>query len=413
MMEWVFDDPSRFRTMTSCPDTVIADDLSYVAGRFPTPNLFWYWQKDGLLSAHGLDDRPSRYCYNIGTWIGPDYWAGFDGNEWGFKNLFELIPDVVLDDARRMRALLIVDSLNEAFQTDDLFRFWHQSCERYNLPPRCIAYLTSNELEKPAYMSWADRNGIKDTINVIGFAHLEYSQNACLTTTYPMLTWDDHLKHKNNNRRMRDFNCLNRVSRWHREYLILRMIESDLHVNALISQNKINLDGWLNAGIEQSVIDKARPILPLIADDPDFDHNKAMHINLDIYLNSWISVVTETNAEDNPDCLFISEKIWKPIYALHPFMVLGNQGTLASLHEMGYKTFDGILDESYDHRPFNQRVTTIIGNLHRLKVIKDKIGWLEQCREICLHNRENFIKRRFFDSQACRDILSAYDGLSK
>lgn len=411
MMEWVFDDPSKFRTMTACPDTIVADDMSYVAGRFPTPNLFWYWKMDGLLSAHGLDDRPSRYCYNIGTWVGPEYWAGFEGNEWGFKNFFEFVPKVVLEDARAGKALLIVDSLNEGFQDDGLFRFWHQSCERYEIPPRSIAYLTSNQKEKEAYLSWANANHVIDTINVIGFAHLEYSQQSCMVTSYPLLSWQDHLDRKYNKWKVKDFNCLNRVTRYHREYLTLKMIESDLHRNALVSQNSFNVAKFKDFGFDQQTIDKATELLPLVIDDPDFDNNKAMHINLNIYLDSWISVVTETHADDNTNCLFVSEKIWKPIYALHPFMVLGHQGTLDSLKRMGYKTFDGLIDESYDHEPFKNRVAKIINNLGKIRLIKDKIGWYDQFMDTCIHNRENFLRRRFFDSDAYADLKSVYDGL--
>lgn len=412
MIEWVFDDPSRFRTMSTCPDTVIADDLSFVSGRFPTPNLFWYWKLDGLLSAHGIGDRPPRYCYNIGTWVGPDYWAGFDGNRWGFKNLFKLLPIEVLNDARQGKVLLIIDSLNEGFQTDQLFQFWHQSCERYGIPPKCIAYVTSNQRERESYLSWATANKVTDTINVICFAHLEYSQQTCLTTSYPLITWEDHINRKRNGKRIKVFNCLNRVTRWHREYLTIRMVESDLHRHGLISHSDVNLDGWKQSGIDPSVVDKTQGLLPMVVDDPDFDNNKAMHLNTDIYLDSWVSVITETAADDNPSCLFISEKIWKPIYALHPFMVLGHQGTLDSLHQMGYKTFNGLIDERYDNLPFPQRANMIISNLTLLHVLRDKIGWFEQCQDICLHNRETFLRRRFFDSQAYRDIIKAYYGLS-
>jgi len=411
MINWVFDDPSRLRTMSACPDTVIADDLSFVTGRFPTASLFWYWLSNNQMVRYGIDNRPDRYCYNIGTWVESQYWTGFDGNQWGFKNLFEIIPSVVLEDARNGRALLVIDNINEGFQDDSLYGFWHQSCERYGLPPKCIIYATSNLLEKTTYLNWAKKNGITHTINVIAFAHLEYSQQTCLLKSYRMISWEDHLNRKSKKFMMKDFNCLNRVSRFQREYLTLMMIESGLHRNAFISQNDIKFCTSAVNGISDVLLEKANELLPLIVDDSDFNNNKAMHLNVDIYLNSWVTVITETHADDNPKCCFISEKIWKPIYALHPFMVLGHPGTLSMLREMGYKTFQGLVDERYDNEPFESRVRMIINNLNLLRVIKDKIGWFEQCKEICLHNRDNFIKREFFDTQACKDIVSLYDGL--
>lgn len=411
-INWVFDDPTRFKTMSACPDTVHnQDDLSFISGRFPVPNLFWHWKYDDQLRIHGLSDKPSRYCYNIGTWVYPEHWAGYDGNDRGAKNLFELIPSEVLDDARNNRALLVIDNLNEGFQDDRLYEFWHYSCDRYNLPPSCIVYVTSNEAEPVAYASWANDRGIDRRINNIAFCQLEYSQQHCMLNSYTSLSWLNHQNHKGNKTTIKDFNCLNRVNRWHREYFVMKLIDEGLHTNGLISHNKMWLQSWEDFGFPKETIELADSLLPMVIDDPDFDNNKAMHINQKIYLDSWLSVVTETHAADDPKTFFMSEKIWKPMYALHPFMVLGDIGVLARLRSMGYKTFDGLINESYDSACFMERVELIISNLKRIRIIKDKAGWFDECRDVCMHNRRVFTERKFFDSQAYRDLVKLYDGL--
>lgn len=45
---------------------------------------------------------------------------------------------------------------------------------------------------------------------------------------------------------------------------------------------------------------------------------------------------------------FMSEKTWTPILNRRPFVVIGAVGTLARLHELGFKTFNEFWDESYD-----------------------------------------------------------------
>jgi hypothetical protein len=46
--------------------------------------------------------------------------------------------------------------------------------------------------------------------------------------------------------------------------------------------------------------------------------------------------------------MFITEKVFKPIVAGHPFIILGQPGILKALRKMGYRTdFHGI-DQSYD-----------------------------------------------------------------
>ena len=57
-------------------------------------------------------------------------------------------------------------------------------------------------------------------------------------------------------------------------------------------------------------------------------------------------VVTETVFYYNK--LHLTEKIFKPIVSKQPFMLLGAPGNLEYLRSYGFKTFDGIIDESYD-----------------------------------------------------------------
>ena len=48
------------------------------------------------------------------------------------------------------------------------------------------------------------------------------------------------------------------------------------------------------------------------------------------------------------DKLHLTEKIFKPIVSKQPFMLLAAPGNLAYLKSYGFKTFEGIIDESYD-----------------------------------------------------------------
>jgi hypothetical protein len=45
----------------------------------------------------------------------------------------------------------------------------------------------------------------------------------------------------------------------------------------------------------------------------------------------------------------LSEKIFKPISNLQPFLVIGDYLTLAELKKLGFKTFSPFIDESYDN----------------------------------------------------------------
>jgi hypothetical protein len=62
---------------------------------------------------------------------------------------------------------------------------------------------------------------------------------------------------------------------------------------------------------------------------------------------SFLHIVTETEMSSG-EVLRITEKVLKPILALQPFIVFGNERSLALLHGMGFKTFGTVFDESYD-----------------------------------------------------------------
>jgi hypothetical protein len=80
------------------------------------------------------------------------------------------------------------------------------------------------------------------------------------------------------------------------------------------------------------------------------------------YDSLW-HVVTETVFYYNK--LHLTEKIFKPIVSKQPFMLLAAPGNLEYLRSYGFKTFDGIIDESYDLIQDNDlRTEAVVKQLH-------------------------------------------------
>jgi hypothetical protein len=413
-MHWVFDDPQRFITMSACEHTVYSPDGHNNDGRWNISNIHWYWRnaqqwygRDVSWQAHGLDDRPNRYVYPIGAFSGPTWWSGLPGNVWGHPSMFEIIPAVVLEDARQGKVLLLIDNLNEGFHMPMLWCFLHSECSRLGLNPRCLAYVHSNTKDEQAYNIWCDDLGISDRFHDIGFCHLMYQQRVALPT-YGTVSWEQQLSHKSHNLdSIRIYNCLNRRSHRHREYLFLRLLEMDLVKHGLVSCDKLVWD-WTDSDIKPMTMVRAQGLLPIVVDDHDFHNNKAMHGNPDIYLNSWLSVITETHANDDPYHLFVSEKVWKPIYFMQPFMTLGNLGCDQQLREWGYQTYWDMDDLSFD-----SKVSQICLELKRMRQMSQNqlMDWYQRLEEKCQHNKTLFMKQDFFDSPAADRIVTAYAGL--
>ena len=64
-----------------------------------------------------------------------------------------------------------------------------------------------------------------------------------------------------------------------------------------------------------------------------------------VYENSWYSIVAETNATQTT---FLTEKTGKAIYGQRIFVLFGGHRALAQLRAQGYRTFEGLINESYD-----------------------------------------------------------------
>lgn len=67
-----------------------------------------------------------------------------------------------------------------------------------------------------------------------------------------------------------------------------------------------------------------------------------------MYQNSWFSIVAES--EQN-NYTFYTEKTSKCFFGKRIFVMFASQGHLKKLREFGFRTFDGIIDESYDNEP--------------------------------------------------------------
>lgn len=123
-------------------------------------------------------------------------------------------------------------------------------------------------------------------------------------------------------------------------------------------------------------------------------------IPISIYNQTSYSLVAETWGTDNR-FTFNTEKIVKPILAERLFLVASNQYYLHNLRVLGFKTFDGIIDESYDREPcYIKRCAMICEQIEYL-LNQSQENILTQCKAIVEHNkklmletdwRNNFIK---------------------
>ena len=107
-------------------------------------------------------------------------------------------------------------------------------------------------------------------------------------------------------------------------------------------------------------------------------------VPIKIYNQTAYTVVAETNFHN--EYSFYTEKIVKPIMGRRLFLVFAGQYFLRNLRSMGFKTFDGIIDESYDLEPdFTLRGQMILKQMDYL-FEQDQQTILDKVRPIAEYN---------------------------
>jgi hypothetical protein len=118
-------------------------------------------------------------------------------------------------------------------------------------------------------------------------------------------------------------------------------------------------------------------------------------IPISVYNQTAYSLVCETNVDN--DYIFYTEKTVKPILARRLFITLSHRYALAGLRDLGFRTFDGIIDERYDSivNPV-ERHTAALEQLRWL-CLQDQHKILEQARPIVEHNFNLMYGRNWYE----------------
>ena len=128
-------------------------------------------------------------------------------------------------------------------------------------------------------------------------------------------------------------------------------------------------------------------LLPINFDNKINSHFDKTFDETHIFDHSFLWVSNETKKEHSG--IFITEKTYKAIAYGNPFVINGDNGSLAYLKIMGFKTFDKWWDESYDNDNSHtkiKKIADIIEELHKKDVNELKIMYNEMM-PILKHNK--------------------------
>lgn len=194
--------------------------------------------------------------------------------------------------------------------------------------------------------------------------------------------------------------CYNRKPRSHRVELVRKLIANGLQDCGIITLGKNDPtfsqtnENDLFLTIGETPDDFAKEgnwNLPMDLGIPHDIHSLG---NMQLWRSHFITIVSET--EFFPwDNLFVSEKTWKPILGLRPFLINGQTGIYKYLCDHGFRTFTNYFDSIQIENVAEYEVhDSIIGALKFLQTMsKDQLSDLHrQMLPDLLYNRERFFE---------------------
>jgi hypothetical protein len=300
----------------------------------------------------------------------------------GFFNFdvdyFALMTEVVRRQLRReeLTVLFYYHEGDNPFRIKDRL---DELCQNHLLPPNCYRFVSGNTAAE----------------GIPGFAYfpdhelLYWHRNQAIPPT-PVHT----------NRRLRDFTVLSRTHKWWRATAM-----TDLHRTGLLNNSYWSYrtdvttdEAETDNPIEVDTLEIRTDINQFLSNGPyscdaltHEQHNDHHLIETNHFTDSYCNIVLETHFDaDGSGGAFLTEKTFKAIKHGQPFVIVGCPGSLAALRELGYRTFDHVVDNSYDTIQDNtERWIAVRKTIAQLKS-QDLHTWFESCRSDVEHNQQLF-----------------------
>jgi len=286
-------------------------------------------------------------------------------------------------------AKLIIDFSFEGNVSESWFIPIHRVIKRYRIKSANVYFISCDMKLGEHYKTWAEKYNVPK-INIIEL-------NRYLEEANPWIRDIDKFPiedYKVDRIREKKFICLNAAYRGTRVIIVSELLRSGFENDGYISYiGNYGEDPPINWELEDEVdkdlikyyMDNVYPRLPMVTNmEKDVEliaqHHpwraKDVYIGSsyshEMYTNSYFNIVTETSYNWNSTSIignnvYLTEKTYRPIFGMQPFIVVSNPGILKHLKSMGFETFPEFFDESYDEiEDSRERMNAIVKEIKKV-----------------------------------------------
>lgn len=347
----------------------------------------------------------NKYYYPVSVTPYIDDFTGVlkNNNKLNGEYFWKYMSQEVLNDARNGRAFIILDYLQENEVPKYIYENLHYVLRKSGIPPSQVLLLFNTFNGENVYKEWFSEH--ERQLDVVNFPYMilnssfHYSVNQNVKT----ISVQDFLNSKNKVR-CNHFLFKIRRPRGHRQVL-LGQLYNDGYLNkgnwsCLQNLNDVNHLNFTQTefGFDRIDSEKLKDLISSLPKKLNEEENEDFNtlggwVDVpDSYLNSYFYIATETYMDLSNKSL--TEKIFKPIAQFMPFVFVSWPGSLNLLRELGFKTFNPFIDESYDNEQnSNIRLQKIYQEIKRLcnMPIHDLHNWYWAMEDILIHNRNHLV----------------------
>ena len=303
---------------------------------------------------------------------------------WSEKNIgtsfLDYIPTITLDHLRQGQAKLLVyyGYEEDSIHGDSLFRLYGEFTKKLlekKIPKENVIYSDANVILNEESdiddIKMVVSNYCTNTVDRYNNQHKNNLYHGSHTKSIKnRQMWEDSVDTIRN----KYFLCYNRLPKSHRALIVLSLDINNNLDKGIVSFPDYGMSSWDVVEVEEDYLksnhygylindtditdtlekhaDNLKKKLPLVLDKKDFTICHSVIDNIvPHYLDTYFTICTESHfesREESGNAIGFTEKTWKPILNFHPFIYVGNTGSLKKLKEYGFKTFEPFIDESYD-----------------------------------------------------------------
>ena len=340
------------------------------------------------------------------------------------------------------KTFFFFDASTEGFSTiysEPYYHILYKMIRDYSIDPKRVFFVSSNMRDQQNLIRFNMEEKISDVepFNVISYHNFERmifgvegqneiemdpgKYNVTSDATTDAIIRTRFKKAVKNTRRLyrdRVHNkvglALSRLVRPHRTYSAMDIFHSEEFKDMYVSHatlNGTNLDWLINQPpFRNSKFTKAdlstfkRRVVPLIVDTDDFKTNHATALHSNLNDQTLFQIVQETHIDDwQGTSLFYSEKTFRAIYHMEPFVIWGQPGCNKRLVDYGYKTyrdwfdlsFDDIQDPAKRWEALWKEVRSKIKLIREMKTVEDQIQWKFKNENVLMENFRTLLEGKY------------------